>query len=197
MRSVLGKAVRKAFAARVASDLPDFVELKGHMIYSGDRLYTRATPEAALFLRWVPHKSSHDEFTVEYGWSSSGAPPRKHDWASKRDDDPLSRDGHSFRISKAADPPRKEHWWVLSSDLEDAMAATRRAFAREGDRPIDTLVRASSAAGVAHTLAVRRETPIDEILARIPELVDDCFACISLHVLPYFEAIREARRRRA
>jgi hypothetical protein len=193
MRRAVGNAVRKEFGIQIVSHFSQFAQLRGHTVYPGDRLYAWTTAGATFFLRWVPHKSK-DAFTVEYGWSSRAEPPTAHDWASDRDVNQLSRDGHYFRISQMAEPPRREHWWVLADDMRDAMEKTKAAFRQEGDTPIQTLARASSEAGIELTFANYRETPVGQIVPDIAPVVSDCMACISRNVMPFFLNIAELTR---
>ena len=194
MRSALGKLVRKEFASQLARRLPQFSEIKGHMLYPGDRLYGNRTTVASFFLRLVPN-IKRDNFIVEYGWSSTEHPPAKHGWASDRDIEPLTRDGHYFRISRSNELPRHEYWWVLADDMGEAMERAKEEFKQESDSPIETLVRASSAAGLMYIGSIYHETPVEEIVPRVPSSVADCVECVCTTVLPYFEKIRELRTR--
>ena len=195
MRSALGKAVRKQFASEMSRVFPDFVELKGHSIWPGDRLYVHRTAQVSYFLRLVPCHN-RDEFRMMYGWSSSGETPDECRRRLKPTTslDPLDHDGDEFRIMQQIKDGlgREDRWWVLEDATGVAFERTLMEFGKPGDTPIRTLERATSE-GLSYMLSIHRETAVEKLLPKIPDLVKDCFQCIRETVIPYFETVKKLK----
>ena len=195
MRSALGKAVRKQFALEMSQAFPDFVELKGHSVWPGDRLYVHRTPDVSFFLRLVTSHSA-DEFRMMFGWSSSGGPPseQRPGQTPELDQDIPGHDAYEFRVTRIWNEAgaTEDRWWVLEDATGVAFERTLMEFGKPGDTELQTLERAMSE-GLSYMLSIHRETAVEKLAPKIPSLVKDCLECIRETVIPYFEKVKKLK----
>jgi len=89
-----------------------------------------------------------------------------------------------------------DRWWVLENATDVAFERTMQEFAKPGDTPKQTLKRATTE-GLSYMLSIHRETAVEKLLPKVPDLIRDCVRYIRENVMPYFERIRELRSHNA
>jgi hypothetical protein len=194
MRSALGKELRKQFALEMSRTLPEYVEIKIPSPRPGARMYVRRTPQISFFILMWPFPTG-DWFGIMYGWSSSGELPiENYKYKPEHERNLLTHDGCLFRIERVRNEAggTEDRFWVLEDAMGVAFERTLQEFAKPGDTSIETLERATNE-GLSYMSSTYRETAVEKLLPKIPNLVKDCLQCIQETVIPYFGKISELK----
>jgi hypothetical protein len=194
MRSALGKELRKQFALEMSRTLPEYVEIKIPPTRPGARMYVQRTPQISFFILMWPFPTG-DWFGIMYGWSSSGERPiENYKYNPEHERNLLTHDGCLFRITRVRNEAggTEDRFWVLEDAMGVAFERTLQEFAKPGDTPIQTLERATNE-GTRYILSTYRETAVEKLLPKIPNLVKDCVKYIRETVISYFKKISELK----
>lgn len=172
MRKEYGAALRELFAARMKADLPAWREMPAPKtwFFPGERLYVRDDhPAAWQLIVLQPDMKDHDSFDIEIGWSRWKRVPElsmRPGMEAPDSAEALVREEYVCRLSSlmpARDQPAPG--WVLdprtySTDFNQVLAAMTERQVKLGK---------------------------EQARARMAPFVDDAFAALSSHGLPWLE----------
>jgi hypothetical protein len=172
MRAALATAVRKAFERKLKDELPQFRRVEGLAVPDVCRVYEwKVTEPFRLYLMLQLHRQE-DSFTLEIGWSLNGRWP-EHSSFPDTLPDVSSFSEVTFRIgllwSRSPD-----FWWDLAP--------------RPSSVPLEEALKDYE----AFVEGFKKRPDVSEGLAKVEPLVEDAFARLRQHALPYFKKIATA-----
>lgn len=160
MKAAYSKPLRKEFARRMKTALPQFKQISDKSCDAECLYLWKVAPDLSFFVHLNIHDEWQEEFTLEIGWSSKGRFPIGAFRDSQKGRP--SRDGEMyFRLPNLWSD--HDLWWHLVMEI-DALKVV--ILINKGGKWVE-------------------DSP-DEVKARIPGLVQDAIYRLKEYGIPYF-----------